>query len=65
MEYAAVGSAVNLAARLCENAASDEILLDTRSRELLGDDAAILQPCREISLKGFGDSIDSYALQSH
>ena len=62
MEYAAVGSAVNLAARLCENAASGEILLDTQSRQLLGESASILQSRNGLNLKGFGENIDNYAL---
>lgn len=62
MEYAAVGSAVNLAARLCENAAHGEILLDARSHELLGDTADRLSARQGLQLKGFGDDIDSYAL---
>ncbi|MDX1497476.1 MAG: adenylate/guanylate cyclase domain-containing protein [Salinisphaeraceae bacterium] len=65
MEYAAVGSAVNLAARLCENAAHGEILLDARSRELLGDAASQLSTRQGLQLKGFGDNVDSYALLLH
>lgn len=62
MEYAAVGSTVNLAARLCENAAAGEILLDARSRELLGDQADHLQSRRGLSLKGMGDDISNWAI---
>ncbi len=62
MEYAAVGSAVNLAARLCENAAPGEIMLDARSRELLGDQVNGIKQKQGLILKGFGQDIDSYSL---
>lgn len=62
MEYAAVGSAVNLAARLCENAAHGEILLDARSHSLLGASNQASQHRGGLQLKGFDTDIDTWAL---
>ena len=39
LEYTAVGPAVNLASRLCSEAAHGEVLVDARTIELLGEDA--------------------------
>src|SRR3546814_17647445 len=54
LEYTAVGSAVNLASRLCEQAGSGEILVDARSSDLARLDALQRRPaeigraaCRE------------------
>lgn len=62
LEYAAVGSAVNLASRLCENARASEILIDQRSNELLGLDDTQLQPREGLTLKGFGDNVPNWAV---
>jgi len=60
LEYVAVGSTVNLAARLCQVAASGQILLDRRTRELLGNDARVTEKER-VTLKGFSDPVPVYA----
>ncbi len=60
LEYTAVGSAVNLASRLCEQAASGEILIDARTLELASDTpVAVRAP---LSLKGFAAPQQHYAL---
>ena len=60
LEYVAVGSTVNLAARLCQNARSGQILLDRQTRELLGDDQRLKEESR-LTLKGFAEPVPVYA----
>jgi len=60
LEYTAVGSAVNLASRLCEQAASGEILVDVRTADLSGH--ADLQPREAGAVKGFAELVPRYAL---
>lgn len=55
LEYVAVGSAVNFAARLCESAAAGEILFDAPLPS-----AADSAPARLLQLKGFGDAVPAY-----
>lgn len=59
LEYTAVGSAVNLASRLCEHAADADILVDARTAELGG--TAGLEARTPLSLKGFVGSTPHYA----
>ena len=60
LEYTAVGSAVNLSCRLCEQAAASEILVDRRTVELAGE--AGLELRSPIEVKGFGPEVSNYAL---
>lgn len=60
LEYTAVGSAVNLASRLCEHAHHGDILVDTRTAELAGD--GDLERQAPLNVKGFGDSVSNFAL---
>lgn len=64
LEYTAVGPAVNLSARLCGEALHGEILVDSRTRELLGSDADLseLTPGELLTLKGFASPVQSYVL---
>ena len=64
LEYTAVGPAVNLASRLCSEAAHGEILVDGRSIELLGDEAQRhpLRTGEALKLKGFQQPVQSYML---
>lgn len=59
LEYTAVGSAVNLASRLCEQAQHAEILVDARTCELLPGN--VLE-CREpLRVKGFAEPVALFA----
>lgn len=53
LEYVAVGSTVNLAARLCESAGPGETLLDRAPVEGCADQ-------RALPLKGFGEAVPAY-----
>ncbi len=61
LEYTAVGPAVNLASRLCAEAAHGEVLLDQRTTELLGVNGE-LEAGAALSLKGFAQPVPSYRL---
>lgn len=64
LEYTAVGPAVNLASRLCSEAAHGEVLADERTRELL--EAPLrdreLRPGEPLRLKGYEQPVQSYVL---
>ncbi len=59
LEYTAVGSAVNLASRLCEQAAAGDILVDARTAELGGRDGLQARPA--LALKGFAGPMPHFA----
>ncbi len=63
LEYTAVGSAVNLASRLCEQAAHTEILLDRRTVDLAGalSYTSRLEMRAPLAVKGFSREIVYYA----
>jgi adenylate cyclase len=60
LEYTAVGSAVNLASRLCEQANDGEILVDGRTVELAGTQD--LASRGTLLIKGFAEAVPHYAL---
>ena len=64
LEYTAVGPAVNLASRLCAEAAHGEVLVDARTRELIADEQhrARLLSADALSLKGFAEPVPSFTL---
>jgi class 3 adenylate cyclase len=64
LEYTAVGPAVNLASRLCSEAAHGEVLVDARTTEMLdaGAAASRLRPGEALLLKGFQQPVQSYVL---
>jgi adenylate cyclase len=64
LEYTAVGPTVNLASRLCAEAAHGEVLVDVRTIELLEAAAQRneLRPGEALRLKGFPDPVQSYLL---
>jgi class 3 adenylate cyclase len=61
LEYAAVGPAVNLAARMCDHAASREILIAEETRMLLGCAGdGLVRSDTPLSLKGFTEPVSVY-----
>jgi adenylate cyclase len=65
LEYAAVGTAVNLAARLCQRSADGEVLLDQSTYDAMADDTRLTAtPRAPESMKGFAEGIPVYALTS-
>jgi class 3 adenylate cyclase len=64
LEYTAVGPAVNLASRLCAEAAHAEVLVDPRTIELLGEEVRRpeLRLGESLQLKGFQQPVQSYTL---
>ena len=63
LEYAAVGTAVNLASRLCNHASHGQIVIAESTRDLLANDAlkSGLQPQPATQLKGFDQPIVSFS----
>ena len=63
LEYAAVGTAVNLASRLCNHAGHGQIVIAESTRDLLTNDAlkSGLQPQPATQLKGFDQPIISFS----
>ncbi|WP_428311334.1 adenylate/guanylate cyclase domain-containing protein [Hydrocarboniphaga sp.] len=60
LEYTAVGSAVNLACRLCEQAQDGEILIDDATQRGAGRSNASERP--PLNLKGFGEPVAHFSL---
>ncbi|MGE5171662.1 MAG: response regulator [Rudaea sp.] len=60
-DYSAIGSVVNLAARLCGEAKPGQILVDQRLRAALGD-AFATEAVAKMSLKGFTQPVAVFAL---
>jgi class 3 adenylate cyclase len=60
-DYTALGTVVNLAARLCAAAGPAQILLDPRTRSELGPHVRTT-PVPGISLKGFPDEMEVFAV---
>jgi class 3 adenylate cyclase len=61
-DYSAIGSVVNLASRLSDEAQSGQILIDRRTRAALGD-AADAEPVGPLSLKGFDKPVHAFLLK--
>jgi adenylate cyclase len=61
-DYSAIGSVVNLASRLSDEAHSGQILIDRRTRAALGD-AAEVEPVGPLSLKGFAQPVPAFLLK--
>lgn len=63
-DYTTMGDAINLSARLMQNAAPDQILLDTAVREQLSA-AVSVTDLGYIQVKGKGEAIHVYAAESY
>jgi len=60
LEYTAVGSSVNLASRLCDQALHGEILVAERTVELAGETG--LRPRPPMEVKGYAEPVPNYVL---
>jgi adenylate cyclase len=58
-DYAAVGMVVNLAARLCGEAADGQILVDSKVRAAV-ESVAAMEPVGELVLKGFNRPVKAF-----
>ncbi len=61
-DYSAIGSVVNLAARLCDEAQGGQILIDRRMRAALGD-AAQIEDVGPLVLKGYAQAVPAFLLK--
>jgi adenylate cyclase len=66
LEYTAVGPAVNLASRLCSEAAHAEVLVDERAKELLASTSVRTDLHRRepLSLKGYAQPVPNFVLET-
>lgn len=62
LEYAAVGPAVNLASRMCSQASAGEVLSDSVTIAKAEPDPDPARESRSLTLKGFAEPVDAYAL---
>ena len=62
-EYTAIGSVVNLAARLCAEAQSGQILVDSKVHSAI-DELAETEPLGELSLKGFHRPVRTFNVRA-
>ena len=60
-DYSAIGSVVNLAARLCGEAGPGEVLLDRRARAAI-DDIANVESVGPLALKGYVQPVPAFRL---
>ena len=63
-DYGAIGTVLNLAARLCGEAAAGQILISQRVQGLVADFART-NPVGELSLKGFHRPVTAYAVHGY
>lgn len=62
LNYTVLGDRVNLASRLCSNAAAGEVIVDEAIASVL-DDSMAVEPRGMISLKGFSKPVASFAIR--
>lgn len=64
LEYAAIGPAVNLAARLCDRAERGQVLIDQRTIGLLGENSGAyrLETLEAVDLKGFSRPVPVFSI---
>jgi class 3 adenylate cyclase len=60
-DYSAIGTVVNLAARLCAEAGDGHILVDSKVRTAI-EDAATLEPAGDFVLKGLHRAVPAFYL---
>lgn len=61
--YGAIGSTVNLASRLCDEARDGQVLVNARARAALGD-LVDVEPLPEMTLKGFSRPVRAFSVLS-
>ena len=61
--YGAIGSTVNLASRLCDEARDGQVLVNARARAALGDLAEV-EALPELTLKGFSRPVRAFSVLS-
>jgi class 3 adenylate cyclase len=62
-DYSAIGTVVNLAARLCAEAGDGHILVDSKVRTAI-EDAATLEPAGDFVLKGLHRAVPAFYLHA-
>jgi DNA-binding response OmpR family regulator len=62
-DYGAVGTVMNLASRLCDEAAGGQILMSARAVSAAGD-LVNAEPVPDVSLKGFGRPVQAFSVLS-
>ncbi len=62
LDYSAIGSVVNLASRLCDEAQSGQILINRRMQAALGD-AAEVDAVGPLALKGYAQPVPAFLLK--
>jgi class 3 adenylate cyclase len=62
-DYSAIGTVVNLAARLCAEAGDGHILVDSRVRSAI-EDAGTLEPAGDLALKGIHRVVPAFYLNT-
>jgi class 3 adenylate cyclase len=63
LDYSAIGSTVNLAARLCGQAEATSIIVSGAVRDAVGDDPRLkFQNERRVAIRGFKDPVTVYTL---
>ena len=62
VDYAAIGSVTNLAARLCEDAESWQVLVSQRVQAAVTD-LAVMEPIGDLDLRGFSRPVRAYAVR--
>ena len=64
LEYTAVSAAVNLASRLCAEAADGEILIAAETRSMVGSmvPGMVTTTARAVRLKGYPQALQAYSI---
>jgi class 3 adenylate cyclase len=63
LDYTVLGDRVNLASRLCSQAAPGEVLIDDTTLSMLGG-GATTEPVHDLLLKGFSETVTAHRLTS-